>query len=377
MRRRSWNRRVAFAILAALALGAGGLRGQGPGLFEMYAARKEMGRDPVFGGMAVGGYRGAFGVRLNAALHLTREDPNTSQNDPIFYCDRFGCWRVDEQAYHSSMLGIGIGAWTIDADLLFAPFRSVPVAKALLLGFSPYAFVGVGGAGVNATDVPDTAIGTLSYGVGAQHDLLAPVGITVEARHRSPFGSRHALTLDSRRDWEYRVAVTLSFGKRKASPEVIVAKPVPPAPAGIVEHVPLLRPEQPPSVLAAQIIDAADACIGMRYGSGGASPTTGFDAAGFVQYVFAEVGIHLPRSERELADAGVETSTHLTALRPGDLLFFAADSGIDHVAVYAGNRRIIHASSQTGTVSSEILGEGERGSWLAGHLVLARSILGR
>jgi hypothetical protein len=58
------------------------------------------------------------------------------------------------------------------------------------------------------------------------------------------------------------------------------------------------------------------------------------------------------------------------------LLFFGNDaSSIDHVAIYAGHDRIIHATASGGGVRYDVLGEGARGEWFADHLVTARRIL--
>ena len=74
---------------------------------------------------------------------------------------------------------------------------------------------------------------------------------------------------------------------------------------------------------------------------GGTNPSMGFDAAGFVQYVFAEEGVSLPRTAHAMAELGEEVSTRIGWLRPGDLLFFGNDrKNIDHVAIYAGHDRI-------------------------------------
>src|SRR6185503_14752456 len=63
------------------------------------------------------------------------------------------------------------------------------------------------------------------------------------------------------------------------------------------------------------------------------------------------------------------------ALRPGDLLFFANDgTNINHVAIYAGQDRIIHATASGAGVRYDTLGEGERGEWFADHLVKARRV---
>jgi cell wall-associated NlpC family hydrolase len=116
--------------------------------------------------------------------------------------------------------------------------------------------------------------------------------------------------------------------------------------------------------------------VGTPYLSGGTNPSIGFDAAGFVQYVFAREHVQLPRTSHAIAELGEEVSTRTGSLRPGDLLFFGNDgSSIDHIAIYAGHDRIIHATATGDGVRYDVLGEGRRGEWFADHLVTARRIV--
>lgn len=81
---------------------------------------------------------------------------------------------------------------------------------------------------------------------------------------------------------------------------------------------------------------------GNPYVYGGTSLTNGADCSGFVMSVFAEFGYELPR----VADAQYASSEQkeLADLQIGDLLFYG-DYGINHVALYIGKGKIIHAST--------------------------------
>jgi cell wall-associated NlpC family hydrolase len=84
----------------------------------------------------------------------------------------------------------------------------------------------------------------------------------------------------------------------------------------------------------------------------------------------------LPRTAHAIAELGDDVSTRIGSLRPGDLLFFGNDgSSIDHVAIYAGHDRIVHATASGDGVRYDVLGEGPRGEWFVDHLVTARRIL--
>ncbi|MCY0885286.1 MAG: peptidoglycan-binding protein [Firmicutes bacterium] len=84
--------------------------------------------------------------------------------------------------------------------------------------------------------------------------------------------------------------------------------------------------------------------VGYRYLWGGASPATGFDCSGLVQYVFGHFGIYLPHSS--YAQFNIGTHVTMSELQPGDLVFFDADGpGASHVAIYVGNGEIVSADT--------------------------------
>jgi hypothetical protein len=362
------------AALLALALPVVAAGAQGPGLFDAFAARKESPHDPLFAGLGFAGYSGMFGLRVSGALNFNNGDNGSvgsPQPVPYYWCQDLRCRGYGGPRYgYDSGVGIGIGGWTADADLLFAPLRSIPVAKALLLGFSPYAFVGIGGLGVNPPGAADTSRATWSYGVGVHHDLLGWLGVSAEARNRRSFHSDSAITIGSRQSWEYRAGLSVSFG---AHHDELPAAP----PRGIVSpNVDRLDTEASASRLIANVLDLAESYVGTPYLSGGTNPSIGFDAGGFVQYVFGREGVVLPRTAHEIAELGDSVSTRVGLLRPGDLLFFGNDgSSIDHAAIYVGHDRIVHATASGEGVRYDVLGDGRRGEWFADHLVTARRII--
>lgn len=94
------------------------------------------------------------------------------------------------------------------------------------------------------------------------------------------------------------------------------------------------------------IVGYARRFLGIPYTWGGSSPRTGFDCSGFVRYVYAHFGISLPHS----SFADVWRGRHIArrSLEPGDIVFF---DGNNHVGIYIGGNRIIHAP-HTGAVVS-------------------------
>lgn len=87
---------------------------------------------------------------------------------------------------------------------------------------------------------------------------------------------------------------------------------------------------------------------------GGASPATGFDDAGLVQYAYAQAGVALPRVADDQFRVG--TAVARADLLPGDLVFFADPSGyVDHVGLYAGGGQFLHAPHTGAVVSYDAL----------------------
>lgn len=125
---------------------------------------------------------------------------------------------------------------------------------------------------------------------------------------------------------------------------------------------------------ASRVLPTAERYLGVPYRWGGTSPRTGFDCSGFVQYVFAKHGTRLPRTSREMASSGQRLRPQWSALKPGDLVLFAEPGEpISHVAIYAGRRRIIHASSSGRRVRYDAL-DTKRGRWFTRRIVAARRV---
>jgi len=125
---------------------------------------------------------------------------------------------------------------------------------------------------------------------------------------------------------------------------------------------------------AAGVLATADDYVGTKYVWGGETPR-GFDCSGFVQYVYRQHGVELPRTSRQQARVGESVPRTLGALEPGDLMLFASSgSRIDHIAIYAGDGQIIHSSSSGGGVGYDSFTT-KRGRWFVSHHVATRRVL--
>ncbi|AUI66380.1 MULTISPECIES: NlpC/P60 family protein [Glaesserella] len=88
---------------------------------------------------------------------------------------------------------------------------------------------------------------------------------------------------------------------------------------------------------------------GTRYRLGGTTKA-GIDCSAFVKTVMSSAfNLHLPRSTAEQKYSGKSISK--SQLRPGDLVFFRKNN---HVGVYIGNGKFVHASSSRGVTTSSL-----------------------
>ena len=91
------------------------------------------------------------------------------------------------------------------------------------------------------------------------------------------------------------------------------------------------------------LVSYATQFVGNPYVWGGTSLTRGADCSGFVLSVFANYGISLPHSSKAQANCGTKIAA--SDAQPGDLFFYGNGSSINHVAIYIGGGRVVHASS--------------------------------
>ena len=85
--------------------------------------------------------------------------------------------------------------------------------------------------------------------------------------------------------------------------------------------------------------------VGNPYHWGGISLTHGTDCSGFVQSVYEDFGYSIPRTSRDqAASAGRIVSEN--DMQPGDLIFYAHNGRVHHVAMYIGNGKIVHAANK-------------------------------
>ena len=108
------------------------------------------------------------------------------------------------------------------------------------------------------------------------------------------------------------------------------------------------------------VVGIAQRYLGVPYVYGGASPS-GFDCSGLTMYCYAQVGIGLSHGATDQQHAS--TPVPLSALQPGDLVFFGSASYSHHVGIYVGGGSMIHAPHTGAVVSYGSIG----GAWIGGR----------
>ncbi|KJY36483.1 MULTISPECIES: C40 family peptidase [unclassified Streptomyces] len=103
---------------------------------------------------------------------------------------------------------------------------------------------------------------------------------------------------------------------------------------------------------AAAIVNFARAQVGKAYVMGGTGPSS-FDCSGLVQAAYRQAGISLPRMSQDQSSRG--TSVSLSALQPGDVLYWGSRGSAYHVAIYVGGGKFVGAQNpSTGIVERSL-----------------------
>ena len=113
------------------------------------------------------------------------------------------------------------------------------------------------------------------------------------------------------------------------------------------------------------LVRVAASLVGTRYQFGGADQA-GFDCSGLAFHVHESLGILIPRTAADQQRSA--RPVPLAQLARGDLVFFSSRAHrVDHVGIYAGLGRFIHAPHEGVPVSYADLSSG----YYARHLVSA------
>ena len=88
-----------------------------------------------------------------------------------------------------------------------------------------------------------------------------------------------------------------------------------------------------------KIVELAKSQLGVPYVWGGTDWGKGMDCSGFVQQVYKQIGVNLPRTSQE--QSSQLKVIPLSQAKPGDLVFWGGQGTAYHIAIYVGNNQII------------------------------------
>jgi len=127
------------------------------------------------------------------------------------------------------------------------------------------------------------------------------------------------------------------------------ASTIPQQPGGPHPRTTLIQPAEPELSTGQKVVGIAAGLLGSPYRFGGETPK-GFDCSGLVFYSFDKLGVKVPRTAADQRSAAERIKRD--DLEPGDLVFFRSSKGrVDHVGIYAGEGRFIHAPNAGKVVS--------------------------
>lgn len=130
-----------------------------------------------------------------------------------------------------------------------------------------------------------------------------------------------------------------------ASDKMVMAVNVKPATVRITEKESNTESKNTAAELRKEIVSFAVDSQYVPYLWGGNDLSTGVDCSGLVQALYKKLDYDLPRTSREQWKECVDVS--IDSLLPGDLIFYnnSNDSTINHVAIYIGDKKVIHAKN--------------------------------
>lgn len=100
----------------------------------------------------------------------------------------------------------------------------------------------------------------------------------------------------------------------------------------------------------------AERFVGIPYQWGGDTVVDGLDCSGFVRAVYNLCGVSIPRTSREQYKAGSPIAK--ADLKDGDLIFFgASETAINHVGIYVGNGKFVHAPKRGEDIKTAAIDE--------------------
>lgn len=93
-----------------------------------------------------------------------------------------------------------------------------------------------------------------------------------------------------------------------------------------------------------RVMEAAHSALGIPYIYGGNNPARGLDCSSLMQFIHEKaLGVKIPRTAAQQRNRS--KTVNYNNLQPGDMLFFKINRRSNHVGIYIGEGKFIHASS--------------------------------
>lgn len=130
------------------------------------------------------------------------------------------------------------------------------------------------------------------------------------------------------------------------------------------------------SMTDAGTVRYASKYLGYPYVLGGRNIETGLDCAGFVNYVFTQGPAGKNWTSMSVGGLYHEIggkSVSVNSMKPGDIIFFG--SGLSHVAIYAGNGKIVHAMDESHGICTTTLFRSNGSTYSGKKIVNVRRVL--
>ena len=158
----------------------------------------------------------------------------------------------------------------------------------------------------------------------------------VTTARKDLFAESTSTSVDQDADWGGIEALDVPQTKSQAEKDAEAAEQAAAEAAAAAQAASRSAARESLSATGAAIAKYSLNFIGYPYLYGGTSPS-GWDCSGFVQYVFAQFGVSLPRTSGAMMSVGSPVGS-LAEAQPGDIL---ASPG--HAAIYIGNGMVMNA----------------------------------
>jgi hypothetical protein len=321
---------------------------------------------------------------LGAALISVRTETARAQSGLEV---TYGSWWLDGRAQlygvavYDRLFGPfswGVGGYHLDEHRSLVDRTQTGADFELAVGRDGHGLYGVARTGLGIRHDDGNLDANWMVGAGWSVRLLSIFALSIETGYRwEDEGVRGFWRLDPSDRRGVVVGARFAFGgaRSRREPSGGAGPVYQPPPRDVIAHAAAAGGTTEESAdLAVAVVETALDAMGTPYRWGG-SDSDGYDCSGLIQWAYGEHGILLPRVSRDQARTGTLLPKDVAALRPGDILAFAASGGgVSHVGLYVGEGKFIHSASE-GVKLSSLTASDPDSRWWRARWLSARRIL--